>query len=185
MEENQNQKPTQKEIFCENCESGKLAVIWCENCAPGTYYCKECDEHIHSGKATKNHVRLGLKEKMKKPTFTKCTIHLEENKFYCLDCTTLICSVCKEDDHPQHKTSSIFKYGEMMKNDLKNSIANFTEIVKYLNRREKEIHEEILSKEKRREALVKELNQLDENLKSKKMKKKVSFYKDQKLKQVK
>jgi len=168
MEEQNQQQPTKKEIFCENCESGRLAVVWCEHCAPGTYYCKECDEHIHSGKATKNHARLGLKEKMKKPTFTKCTTHLEENKFYCYDCKTLICSVCKEDDHPQHKTNSIFKYGEMMKSDLKNSIANFTEIVKFLNRREKEVQEEILLKEKRREILVKKLNELDENLKSKK-----------------
>jgi len=116
MDENKNQIIKSKEIKCDNCEEN-LAVVWCENC--DAHYCTDCNSTAHSLKTLRNHLRLNVQEKSKKPTFTKCRSHMEENKFYCVDCKTLICSVCAVDDHPQHKTMSIFKYGEILKNELK------------------------------------------------------------------
>jgi len=163
MEENKNQNIKKEEIKCDNCEEERLAVVWCEDCASGTHYCKDCDSIMHNGKATRNHIRLGLKEKSKKLTFTKCKSHLEDNKVYCMDCKVLICTMCVIDNHP-HKTMSIFKYGEILKNELKNSISTFNEMINEYIKKETRIDQEI-------EELTLELNRIQLLLKEKKIEK--------------
>jgi ribosomal protein L35AE/L33A len=147
MEENKNDKNKKKFIQCENCEEEKEAVIWCENCV--VYYCGDCEKNIHSGKATRSHVRLSLNEKKKKPSFSKCENHMEENKFYCLNCHRLICNVCVVDDHPQHRTMSIFKYAETLKNDLNTSLSDMVECIDLFKRKEEKFGSDIKKKRKR------------------------------------
>jgi len=176
MEENNNKNNTEKNpnkkkrkfIQCENCDEEKQAEIWCENCATGTYYCKDCEASVHSAKATRSHVRLGLNEKKRKPNFPKCEKHLEENKFYCGDCSRLICSVCVVDDHPGHKTMSIFKYGDILRNELKTSVSKSGQLIEHFNGMENRFDGEIKSLEYEKEKLRMRLNEIDDDLVNKK-----------------
>jgi len=167
MEENKNQTIEKKEISCDNCEEEKPAIAWCENC--GTYYCKDCNSNLHSGKATRNHLRISIKEKMKKPTITKCKSHMKDNEVYCVDCSVLICSMCMIDDHTQHQMTSIFKYGETMKIELKNSLSTFKETINDFNELETNIKEEMKKRERVRAKLKEKIEQIDLFLKEKKI----------------
>jgi hypothetical protein len=161
----ENQNPKKDDIQCDNCDE-IISKVWCEKC--DIYCCDACDSTIHSAKALRNHLRIGLREKLKKPTFTQCKNHLEENKFYCVDCRILICSVCVVDDHPTHKTMSVFKYGDTIKNDLKNTIITFSESINYYKEKETIIAGEILKRENEKDKLIIKLNEIDEDLKNKK-----------------
>jgi tripartite motif-containing protein 46 len=169
MEENKNDKNKKKKKFiqCENCEEERPAVVWCETCA--VYYCGDCGKNIHSAKATRSHVRLSLNEKKKKPSFSKCEKHMEENKFYCLTCNCLICNVCVIDYHPQHRTMSIFKYAETLKNNLNTSLSDIVECINLFKRQEETFENDIKNLNTKKQNLTKELKQIDEDLMKKKL----------------
>jgi len=59
-----------------------------------------------------------------------------------VDCNSLICSMCVVDDHP-HKTMSIFKYSEMVKNQLRNSLSPTNLIIDYCFKKECQFTQEI------------------------------------------
>uniref|UniRef100_A0A6B2L430 B box-type domain-containing protein n=1 Tax=Arcella intermedia TaxID=1963864 RepID=A0A6B2L430_9EUKA len=113
---------------CENCEEERPAELWCENCAPGTYYCKQCDAQVHSGRATRAHSRLTLKEKSKQGTSTKCTKHQRAHEVYCLDCSTVVCTLCLLDSHSQHKAQSVSKCAEERRGQLEGCIGTLGDL---------------------------------------------------------
>jgi hypothetical protein len=174
MEENkkntEKNKKKSNSIECENCETQRQAVVWCENCSPGTYYCQVCDTSVHSGKATRSHVRMSINQKKKtKPHFSKCEKHMEESKYYCLNCKIFICIVCYVDDHPQHKTISSYKYAEKIKTNLKNTLSNIVESIDILETKEKKYELYIKNLEIERVKLTKKLKETEEDLKKKKL----------------
>jgi len=172
MEENKNKSEKKKIVIkCENCEEERQAVVWCENCSPGTYYCQLCDSSVHSGKATGSHVRMSINQKnQKKPQFSKCDKHLEESKFYCLNCKIFMCIVCFVDDHPQHKTISIYKYADNVKKNLKNTLSNIVESIDILQTKEKKYEALNKSLENEKVKLTKKLKETEEDLRQNKTK---------------
>jgi len=164
MEEQRDQpknKPTEPK--CDNCEE-KLAVLWCEPCSQGTHYCSDCDASVHVIKALRNHVRITLKEKKKKLIFIKCKSHAKDNKVYCVDCKVLICNMCFIDDHPQHKTMSIYKYGDILKNEMKKEILDLNLLIVKLTKLELDIGNEMKKNEAERAQLQEKITQLQEKV---------------------
>jgi hypothetical protein len=149
-------------IDCENC-SVLPALFWCESCSPGIHYCKPCDFSVHSSKALRNHIRIPIEEKSKRPILAKCETHGEEKKFYCLECRMVICGNCLIDEHP-HKTTGIFKYAEKLREDLKNKIVYCNLKINDLNDKVEKISLEITQKEMRRNILLEELNHIENAL---------------------
>jgi predicted transcriptional regulator len=164
---NTGQKKKVNYISCENCEAEKQAVVWCENCSPGTYYCQECDTSVHSGKATRSHVRMSINDKKKRPHFSKCENHLEENKFYCSNCKIFICNVCVVDNHSRHNTMSVFKYAENIKKNLKSSLSIFAEIINILQDKETKNSRDIKNLEQEKTKLLRKYEEADEEIKRK------------------
>jgi len=96
----------------------------------------------------------------------KCGQHKEDNKFFCLDCKIFLCSICAIDDHPQHKTMSIFKYGEILKSELNSSMLSFQELIDHLNHVESKYRVEMIEKQNQRDQLMKELKEIEKELKN-------------------
>jgi len=92
-----------------------------ENCLG--YFCNDCNLKEHSGRITRNHQRLSLKEKSKKPTFSKCLIHHQDKKYWCKDENELLCDVCVIDDHKSHQVLSVFKLTNGFRDELKKCAA--------------------------------------------------------------
>jgi len=165
-EENKDEM-VKRNIYCDNCENERLASVWCEHCGSGTYYCGVCDSGFHSGKATRMHIRLSIKEKSKKPNLSHCKIHLKDQDVYCLDCQVLNCAVCVIDDHPQHRAMSLPKYEEFMKNDLKKSLSSFDEALQYIDEKEFGIKEDIKQKEDELGELLEQVDRIRSDLNEK------------------
>jgi len=125
VEQNKGQTtPTPKiEILCASCnqDEAKLATFWCENCL--AHFCTSCDTKEHCGRVTQTHQRLTLKEKLKKPIFSRCVKHHQDKKFYCKDDKEFLCDVCVIDDHKLHDTVSVFKYADGAREELKKCLA--------------------------------------------------------------
>jgi len=94
----------------------------------------------------------------------QCKSHSEENKFYCGDCKKFICSICVVDDHQGHKAMSVFKYGEILKNELKKDLPPLESIKPYYDGKEKECERDIENLEKKKSELLQEVNQIDTKL---------------------
>jgi len=121
--EQNNQVTPKIEILCASCDQDEahLATNWCENCL--AHFCDSCDSKEHSGRVTRTHQRLTLKEKAKKPTFARCVKHHQDKKFYCKDDNEFLCDVCVIDDHKPHNTISVFKYADETREELRKCLA--------------------------------------------------------------
>jgi len=163
MEENNEQPITKKKFGCENCDLP--ATLWCEGCQNGTYYCDKCSSLVHSLKATSKHCILTLKEKMKKPTFTRCNFHFQENQIFCVDCQVLICPVCMIDDHKSHNAMSAFKYSDVLRAELKSCVAPIEQKKGHLEQIERKIRTENENNEKKIVELTEQIKILEEKMK--------------------
>ena len=112
--------PKLAEIKCENCDD-KLATNWCNSCA--AFYCTDCSTTVHTIKTLRSHTSIIIADKLKLPNFTKCSTHFEERKCFCTECKILVCSGCIIDDHKTHQATTLFKYLDTSKNELKTTIA--------------------------------------------------------------
>jgi len=156
-ESNPKPKRTKQELNCQNCEQ-QIAALWCEQCS-GIHYCHSCDSILHSNKAIRHHIRISVAEKSKRPNFTKCKSHMEEEKFFCGDCKIVLCSVCVVDDHAKHNNMSIYKYADVIRNELKAEMVSRDEVTQHYDNLEKDTVSDIKEKEKKIMKLENELNQ--------------------------
>jgi len=154
----QSTVPMKKDIKCEDCEE-KSATFWCERCS--VYYCSDCSSIVHSRRATRDHLCLTLKEKSKRTIFVKCKRHLEENKFYCVDCQVLLCSMCVIDDHKLHNAMSVFKYTDGLREELKFCVAPLQNN-EPLEKIEREVKQDTQNNEKELESLKDKIRIVEE-----------------------
>ena len=109
-------------------ESSGNVVRTCDMChkGPATHKCSDCDQFacdtctaIHASiAATKSHTVLNLKNTqtagtkgavlVKKERY--CSTHREEKiRFFCTQCSTVICRDCKLTSHERHATTDLFE----------------------------------------------------------------------------
>jgi hypothetical protein len=92
---------------CEEC--GNSAEVFCENCSAS--FCQACREGTHASKVMSKHASVPIKEKTKagkKKGTGKCAQHGERNVLFCLDCTNLICILCRDyGSHKGHKVDLV------------------------------------------------------------------------------
>lgn len=166
------------DIVCENCEE-KPAIFFCENCS-GIHYCKECDSSVHSTKALRNHSRITVEEKKKRPVYSKCVSHKEDNKFFCLECKMVICSHCLVEMHP-HKAITISKYADLTRSELLKSLENhFTMKIKNFTNDITKKENEIVLLENRKKKMLEELEKIISDIEERKREKEKAFELSQK-----
>jgi len=92
---------------CQNCDKNFIAEVWCLKCE--TYYCKLCNFHVHCGKATREHIRMSVNERIQKYTpNTLCQKHKTALEYYCLG--ILLCRVCLEQRNSHEPIFRLMKY---------------------------------------------------------------------------
>ena len=103
------------EAKCEMCSEDK-AEAFCRHCM--MFICAECVKQHKKLKVFAGHKTSsldGLKEGgarefiTPEPTLQTCKVHNESMKFYCFDCSCLICRDCTVDDHLGHKYQFVRK----------------------------------------------------------------------------
>ena len=94
------QIPEEKVPQCGNCE--KSSTLFCGQCQD-SHLCNQCSKQIHSLKMYADHrpVVLSLKEQIAGRLCTKPD-HREVIKFWCEDCSEVICRDCKDMEHFKH-----------------------------------------------------------------------------------
>jgi len=122
--------------------------------------------------ALKDHFRISLMEKLKRPLFSKCDKHHEDKKIYCSSCRDLKCNMCIIDDHADHTTISIFKYGDQIKSELIQSLSGFNAVISSHLQKEVYIRTEISRKARKIEQLIEEIRKIEDEMKQKKKLKK-------------
>ena len=123
------------EAKCEMCSKLGKAEAFCRNCM--MFICAECVDHHQNLKVFAGHKTSflddlkegGAKEFITpKPTFQTCKLHDESMKFYCFDCSCLICRDCTVDDHLGHKYQFVKKAAPEVKKKLSQHLEPLREI---------------------------------------------------------
>ena len=122
------------EAKCELCLEGK-AEAFCRHCI--MFICAECVKHHQKLTVFAGHKTSSL-DKLKEggamefitpePTFQTCKLHDESMKFYCFDCSCLICRDCTVDDHLGHKYQFVRKATPEVKKKLSQHLEPLREI---------------------------------------------------------
>eukprot|EP00112_Aurelia_sp_Birch-Aquarium-sp1_P006937 Seg1757.3 transcript_id=Seg1757.3/GoldUCD/mRNA.D3Y31 product="E3 ubiquitin-protein ligase TRIM9" protein_id=Seg1757.3/GoldUCD/D3Y31 len=89
---------------CEFCEMKTQATVMCEKCE--YWYCDKCFQTMHPAKGPLAcHTRIAPRAKTKTDmNVTKCEVHLlEDASYFCLCCEDVVCKLCKDQDHKEHK----------------------------------------------------------------------------------
>ena len=112
------------EAKCEMC-SGAKAEAFCRQCM--MFICAECLRQHQKMKVFAGHKTSSLDELKEggakeiltqEPTLQTCKLHDELMKFYCFDCSCLICRDCTVEDHLGHKYKSLKKAAPETKEKL-------------------------------------------------------------------
>ena len=136
----------QVDVKCELCSADK-AEAFCRQCVQ--FICAECvKSHQRMKKAFPGH-KISTLEELKEggaeeilvqePTLPTCKLHDELMKFYCFDCSCLVCRDCTVEDHLGHKYQSIKKAAPGLKTSLKEHLSPLREICDNLTHAVKEI----------------------------------------------
>ena len=136
----------QVDVKCELCSEDK-AEAFCRQCVQ--FICAECvKSHQRMKKAFPGHEIVTLEELkeggaeeilVQEPTLPTCKLHDELMKFYCFDCSCLICRDCTVEDHLGHKYQSIKKAAPGLKTSLMERLSPLREICDNLTHAVKEI----------------------------------------------
>eukprot|EP01125_Pyxidicula_operculata_P018795 TRINITY_DN671_c0_g3_i2.p1 TRINITY_DN671_c0_g3~~TRINITY_DN671_c0_g3_i2.p1 ORF type:complete len:456 (-),score=99.11 TRINITY_DN671_c0_g3_i2:287-1654(-) len=170
------QSNANKRVMCQLCEGDSTlpAVYWCEMCsltrAPDNF-CESCFAQEHSGKLTRHHVRVLLKDKPNKPSFEICKKHHKEKEFYCVEDKIFLCSVCVIDDHKPHTTISVFKHSDNIRERIKKMLdvlktENFDIKVSAMKETLKKKEEEMIVLQEKVNTLKKEIEETNDSLSS-------------------
>ena len=98
------------------------------------------------------------------PTLQTCKLHDEFMKFYCFDCSCLICRDCTVEDHLGHKYQSIRKAAPEVKDKLSQHLQPLREIKDGLLCAVKEVHTIRTELEAERHAVVERIETLCDEL---------------------
>ena len=100
---------TTKEISCDSCEDGLVAVTWCIDCENSL--CQKCNKVHKKWKAFKSHKTITIKEFIQNPKLVlstsaekpeSCKSHNQQPlNLYCKTCSSLICRDCTLKAHPR------------------------------------------------------------------------------------
>ena len=133
----------QVDVKCELCSEDK-AEAFCRQCVH--FICAECvKSHQRMKKAFPGHKIVTLEELkeggaeeilVQEPTLPTCKLHDELTKFYCFDCSCLICRDCTVENH---QYQSIKKAVPGLKTSLKERLSPLREIFDNLTHAMKEI----------------------------------------------
>ena len=122
------------EAKCEMCSDGK-AEAFCRHCM--MFICAECVKQHTKMKVFAGHKTSSLDELKEggarefitpEPTLQTCKLHDELMKFYCFDCSCLICRDCTVEDHLGHKYQSVRKAAPEVKKKLSQHLQPLREI---------------------------------------------------------
>ena len=158
------------EAKCEMCSDGK-AEAFCRHCM--MFICAECVKHHQKLKVFAGHKTSSLDELKEggarefitpEPTLQMCKLHDELMKFYCFDCSCLICRDCTVEDHLGHKYQSVRKAAPEVKNKLSQHLEPLREIKDGLLCAVKEVRTTRSELEAERQALVERVETLCDEL---------------------
>ena len=74
---------------CVRCHSND-SIFNCNDCGENKFFCKSCDEHLHSFEKTKNHFRTMIYKSTKKEISNLNNNCKDSNTFYNFNKTTLL-----------------------------------------------------------------------------------------------
>ena len=123
------------EAKCEMCSKLGKAKAFCRNCM--MFICAECVDHHQNLKVFAGH-KTSFLDNLKEggarefitpePTLQMCKLHDESMKFYCFDCSCLVCRDCTVDDHLGHKYQFVRKAAPEVKKKLSQHLEPLREI---------------------------------------------------------
>ncbi|CAF2124098.1 unnamed protein product [Rotaria magnacalcarata] len=132
MTNNYEEASSSSEIICLNCQSEE-ATLWCKKC--DTSYCSVCFELAHSQPIWKTHAAIPIDDKP--VVLVSCYEHPDEKlKFWCNECSTLVCRDCVIVNHQGHTCTIINDIAQEKANELEDS---FSKAQLSLNRAMKEL----------------------------------------------